>query len=384
MKKRFSNKVVVCILVLALALLTFSACSKNAGQSNTDNKTSAQPKTKTIVDQSGRSVVIPDKIDRVVSTSMVPLPAVYYLVMGSMDKMVAIHPGSLSAAKSSMLARLAPDVLNMKTEFISNDIVNMEELLALKPDIVFYRSLNDDETKQLEGAGLTAIGINPNYDPNGNVINALNSWLELVGKVMGQENRTEKIIQHSKSVEKEILAKTAAIAEKDKPRVLFLYKHAGGKIEVAGSNFFSQYWLETTGAINVAAELKGATSVNMEQIYSWNPDKIYITNFTEVQPADLYNNTIEGEDWSQLKAVQNKEVYKNPLGIYRWFPPSGDAPLMLKWLAQHNHPSLFTYDMNKEIKTYYSEFYGYNLTDDEVRLILNPVYGAAAGAYVKR
>lgn len=379
MKKRL-KPVVACVLLLALILVIMSACSKNT--SSPTQSTSA--KNKTVVDQSGRTVVIPDKIDRVVSTSMAPLPSVYYLVMGSMDKMIAIHPGSLSAAKSSMLARLAPDILNMKTDFISNDIVNMEELIALKPDVVFYRSLNDDETKQLDGAGITAVGVNPNYDPNGNVIIALNSWLELVGKVMGQENRTDKIIQHSKNVEKEILDKVTGMSEKEKPRILFLYKYSNGKIQVAGSNFFSQYWAETTGAINVAAELKGATDVNMEQIYKWNPDKIYITNFTEVQPKDLLNNAMEGQDWSQLKAVQNKEVYKIPLGIYRWFPPSGDAPLMLKWLAHHNHPDFFKYDINKEIKTYYREFYGYNLTDDEVSLILHPVYGAAAGAYVNR
>lgn len=378
--KKCLKPVVACVLLLALILIIMTACSKNT--SSPTQSTNA--KNKTVVDQSGRTVVIPDKIDRVVSTSMAPLPSVYYLVMGSMDKMIAIHPGSLSAAESSMLARLAPDILHMKTDFISNDIVNMEELIALKPDVVFYRSLNDDETKQLDGAGITAVGVNPNYDPNGNVIVALNSWLELVGKVMGQENRTDRIIQHSKNVEKEILDKVTGMSEKDKPRILFLYKYNNGKIQVAGSNFFSQYWAETTGAINVAAELKGATDVNMEQIYKWNPDKIYITNFTEVQPEDLLNNAMEGQDWSQLKAVQNKEVYKIPLGIYRWFPPSGDAPLMLKWLAQHNHPDLFKYDINKEIKTYYSDFYGYNLTDDEVNLILHPVYGAAAGAYVNR
>lgn len=47
---------------------------------------------------------------------------------------------------------------------------------------------------------------------------------------------------------------------------------------------------------------------------------------------------LQGQDWNQLKAVKNKQVYKVPLGIYRWYPPNGDAPLVLKWMAQHNHP----------------------------------------------
>ena len=114
-----------------------------------------------------------------------------------------------------------------------------------------------------------------------------------------------------------------------------------------------------------------------EQIYSWNPEIIYITNFTPVQPEDFYNNTIPGQDWSQVEAVKNKQVYKIPLGIYRWFPPSGDAPLMLKWLANHNQPDLFDYDMNNEIKSYYKDFYGYEVTDEDVEQILHPSSKAA-------
>jgi iron complex transport system substrate-binding protein len=117
----------------------------------------------------------------------------------------------------------------------------------------------------------------------------------------------------------------------------------------------------------------------MEQIYEWDPDIIYITNFTPVQPEDIYQNTAAGQDWRPLKAVRNKRVHKVPLGIYRWFPPSGDAPLMLKWLAQKNHPELFTYSIEAEIKDYYKKHYAYSLSDEEVNFILNPAAAAAAG-----
>ena len=66
-----------------------------------------------------------------------------------------------------------------------------------------------------------------------------------------------------------------------------------------------------------------------------------------------------------------------PLGIYRWYPPSGDAPLMLKWMAQKNHPDLFSYDMNEEIKDYYKRYYNYELSDMQVDEILNPPSEAA-------
>jgi iron complex transport system substrate-binding protein len=118
----------------------------------------------------------------------------------------------------------------------------------------------------------------------------------------------------------------------------------------------------------------------MEQIYQWNPDIVIITTFSQTMPDDLYNNTIPGQDWSHVKAVQERKVFKEPLGVYRWYPPSGDAPLMVKWMAQTQHPDLFTYDMREEVKNYYNEFYNYTLTDDQVEGILSSNPEAARGA----
>ncbi len=127
-------------------------------------------------------------------------------------------------------------------------------------------------------------------------------------------------------------------------------------------------------------EIKIKAKVDMEQIYKWNPEIIYITNFTQTQPEDLINNNINGQDWSKVRAVQDKKVYKIPLGVYRWFPPSGDTPLMLKWLAQKNHPEIFSdYKIEEEIKDYYSMFYNYKLSDKQVEMILNPARAAAEG-----
>ena len=78
--------------------------------------------------------------------------------------------------------------------------------------------------------------------------------------------------------------------------------------------------------------------------------------------------------------MQNKKVYKEPLGTYRWLPPSGDAPLMAKWMAQTLHPDLFTYNMTEEIISYYKEFYQYDLTQEQAEGILEAVPEAAKGA----
>ena len=91
---------------------------------------------------------------------------------------------------------------------------------------------------------------------------------------------------------------------------MILFNYNDSALTVSGSNFFGQYWLTSTGAVNVAQDLSGIAPVNMEQIIQWDPDIIYITNFSPRMPEDLIENKISGHDWSQIKAVKNKKVYK--------------------------------------------------------------------------
>jgi ABC-type Fe3+-hydroxamate transport system, periplasmic component len=225
----------------------------------------------------------------------------------------------------------------------------------------------------MEAAGIPAVAIKPMARADGNTLEIYNSWIKLIGEVMGQETRADEIINLGREAEKMVADRVKNVSEDQKPQAMVLYKHDDKKIEIAGSNFFGSYWLKTTGARDAAQEINGTKQVNMEQIYKWNPDIIYITNFTSTLPEDLLNNTITGQDWSKVKAVQNGKVYKIPLGIYRWFPPSGDSPLMLKWMAQKNQPELFKdYDITAEIKKYYAQVYKYNLSDQQVQTILNP------------
>lgn len=338
-------------------------------------------RTRIIIDQNGREVEIPEKIERIATGRILPFPAVWYLATGSADEIIGIHPASKSAAENSILRKFVPEILNAKTSFIQGDEMNIEELYKLNPDIVFMYGDKGNKLEDLEGKGITTVGIRTMSIANGNSIETLNSWLELLGKMTNQEERASKIIEYGRKVEKEISEEVKVLKEEEKIKGLMIFRMSEKKIEVSGKNFFGNYWLKQTGAIDVAEnDINIRADVDMEQIYKWNPEVIYITNFTDIMPEDLYNNRVEGQDWSKIKAVKDKKVYKIPLGIYRWFPPCGDSPLMLKWLAQKNYPKIFKdYKIEDEIKDYYNEFYDYTLTDEEIKSILNPVKEASAG-----
>lgn len=346
-----------------------------------DKENEKKEKPKVIVDQNGREVEIPDEIDRIVTGRILPFPAVWFLATGSTDEIVGIHPASKSAAENSILKKLAPSILDAQTNFIQGNDMNVEELYKLNPDIVFMYGDSGNRLDGIEGKGINAVGIKTMSIAQGDSVETLNSWLKLLGQITNQQERAGKIIDYGRRVQEDISKKLEGMKENEKKRGLMIFTYADKGIVVSGKGFFGNYWLNATGAVDVAENdinIQGA--VNMEQIYKWNPEIIYITNFTDVQPEDLYKNKIDGQDWSKVKAVQDKEVYKIPLGIYRWFPPCGDSPLMLKWLAQKNYPELFKdYKIENEIRKYYKEFYDYSPTDDEINKILNPSRAAAEG-----
>ena len=138
------------------------------------------------------------------------------------------------------------------------------------------------------------------------------------------------IFEYGRKTYDEIQAALNGVKGLKRPRALILFNYGEGNIKTSGSNFYGQYWLESTGAVNVASELSGMADINMEQIYAWDPDIIYITNFSRHMPEDLYENAIPGHDWSTVRAVRERKVYKFPLGMYRWYPPASDTPLVLK------------------------------------------------------
>lgn len=395
MKKRLVSGLLTAFMFVGL----FAGCGSSVekGQANKNQETASQEAveemttedeetgdkgengaTRTIIDHAGHEVTLPAEINRIAITSITPLPSVYCMFEGSTDRLVGISPSSMAAAENSLLAQIFPEITEIPTEFMSGGEVNIEELIAMEPDVVFYRDGNADEYEKLTAAGLNAVAFST-MQWGSDSIETLEAWVTLLGDVLGEEDRAAGITEYGRKLYDMIYERIATVDESEKPRVLFLYKYGDGMIQTSGKNHFGQYWAEATGAVNVAEESDAAAlEINMEQIYEWNPDMIYVTNFAPYLEEDFYNNDIEGHDWSVVKAVQEKKVYKCPLGVYRWYPPSSDTPLMLLWMAKTNYPELFSdIDLEAEIKEYYQKFYGIELTDENIEMIFNPSREAA-------
>ena len=395
------RKVMALVLAGVLAVSVLAGCSGGKGEKESiassseqtqeqtvpDTAESTQESTEeagsvTVTDHTGNVVTIDGEINRIVVTDVYPLASVLTVFLGSAEKIVGVAPTSMSAAKSGILGELYPEFLEADTGFVEDGNVNVESVLALEPDLVFYNAGNKELGESLTAAGMTAVGVSATkfgFD----AIETYNQWVTLLAEIFPEKGESAlAVTEYSRDIYDMIQERVSDIPEEERKEVLFLFQYSAENMITSGRNFFGQYWCEAIGAHNVAEEVEAQGTnavINMEQVYEWNPDVIFITNFTPTQPSDLYGNTIGADDWSTVAAVQNENVYKMPLGTYRTYTPNTDTPLTLLYLAKQVYPDIFEdIDLTAEVKDYYSQMYGVELTDDQVAAMYNPS-GAAAG-----
>lgn len=367
-------------LSLTMTALLVS-CSLPKTSTSASASATAQPSTVTITDHADREVEVPTNPKRVAVLGIYPLPSMLTVYLDSCDSIVAMEPGSMNAAKNGILSQLYPDITNITTDIMDGDDVNIESLLALKPDVVFYNASDTQDLEKLENAGLTAVAFSATKWKF-NCTETFNEWMNLLDQIYPEHagNREELIKKYSTDTYNKIQDTVKNVEEKQK--VLFLFQYDENTMITSSSKFFGQWWCDAVGAVNVAQDVpaeKTNAVITMEQVYEWDPDVIVITNFTQAKPDDLYNNAIGSDDWSNVSAVKNKRVYKMPLGTYRTYTPSVDSPMTLEWLAQAVYPELFKdMDVKADVKEYYQNLFGVTLTDEQVDQMYTPNASASS------
>ena len=385
------KKLMAMMMCLTLTVGTFAGCaggetkeaedSKTEEMSDKDSEQEVSKDTITITDHADREVEVPAEINRIVVADIYPMASVLTVFLGSAKKLVGIVPVCMSAAVSGLLGELFPEILDADTSFMNGADLNVESLLALEPDVVFCSAGNSELISTLDNAQIPAVGISPSkwdYD----ILETYDQWTALLSQMFPENsNKSEEISAYSKEVYEQVQEMVKDIPQEEKKKVLFLFQYDDQQMVTSGKHFFGQFWCDAVGALNAAEEIEVDNSnavINMEQVYQWNPDVIIITNFTPTQPEDLYHNAVGGDDWSTVKAVQDKQVYKMPLGTYRSYTPSADTPVTLYWMAKTVYPDFFPdLDITKEVKDYYQDLYQVSLTDDQIERMYNPSSAAA-------
>lgn len=321
---------------------------------------------KTVTDDLNRQVEVADTVTRTVVADIYPLAGSLALFLGGPEKIVGIHPVSMQAVKGRLLAQLWPSMTNIDTTFMKGSEINVESLLALKPDVVFVNANNRNLIRRLESLGIAALAVSTNKN-NYDVLATFDSWMKILQSVWPDKTIAQQAKTQTQAIVRLVKDRTASL--RNPKRIFFLVNYDARRIVTSGQRFFGQYWADMINAVNVAQAITAESAnaqVNMEQVYAFDPEVIFITNFTKATPQTLYDNTFN--DWSSVQAVRDKAVYKMPLGIYRSYTPAADSPLTLLWLAKTTYPELFAdIDLVARAKDFYQKVFGIALTDTQAQ-----------------
>ncbi len=317
-----------------------------------------------IVDQLGRSVTIPAKVDRVVILMHHALDVAVEL--GAQDKIVGI----LSDWQKYLPAgfkKAWPEIDTVATPGDLRTSVNTEELLKLKPDVVIITHYMMGKTgKQIEALGLPVIGLsfykagfeeasvlNPKLkDPNKSYTEGTKEAVRLLGDILDRKERAENLLAHIFKNRQLIEKRLGQLKKGDRVTTYMAYP----KLFSMGTGKYASVIMERAGGLNVAMEMSGYKQVSMEEVLKWNPEVI----FTQDRYKFVADQITTSDSWQSVQAVKNHKVFITPEYVKPWGHPCPESiGLGELWMAKKLYPEKFKdIDMQAYADDYYKKFYG--------------------------
>lgn len=352
--------------LLAMLLSTAVAVSSLTGISVFAADKTGEEETRTVVDATGAEVEVPAHPKRIALPAMV-LPNMVYALQGNAENIVSIPPAAYSGWEMSILKDLAPELEDVDTTMVNDDFsVNVEALADADVDLVLNWDSETDQAEQLKALGIPCVLVSSAKDMDG-----LKNLVTMLGDALNCEDRAKQVTDWYDETMDYFNSKAdevAALSEDEMPRVLHFQNVHEMTCYTGGIN---TYITTLEGGQNFTLP-EDITEPSMETILEYDPEIIFISNFDDVTPEDFYENKLEGQDWSNVSAVKNHKVYKVPCGLYRWAPPNTfEKPLYMKWTASIVQPEIFSdYDIRTEISDFYKDYYGYELSDEQLDSLL--------------
>jgi iron complex transport system substrate-binding protein len=318
-------------------------------------------KTRSITYYGDQTVVVPERIERVATTWEAQNAILAMLGFG--DKIVA----TTRVVKDMPVFRhFVPSIGNAVVAGSSGGEINIEALMALKPDVLFVAGkLPPARMEQLRQVGIAVAAFKANS------MAALIERTQITGEILGPE-AARRASAYREYYEHNVARVSAGLAKVPVKERLKVYHCLGDPLATTGRPSLNQDWMDLAGAVNVAEHwMQGGgwntAKVSLEQVLAADPDVIVSMRAQEAEQIR------QDGRWRGLRAVREGRVYTNPRGMFWWCRETSEEAMQFLWLARTLYPDAFPdVDMRKETREFYQRFYGYRLSDDEVSDFLHP------------
>ncbi len=315
-----------------------------------------------VTDQLGVKVTLPDTIQRAVVLQHHSLDVIVQLnaqkqVVGVVrDWPKMISPG---------FVRLAPEFKGLP-EPGELTKVNIEALLALRPDVVIVTHyVPADMLKQLHDTGVPVVQIaffqvppsergklNPVLtDEKTAYTQGMLEAVTLLGEVFGKQAAAKELNDYTLAQRAIIDKRTAGLPDATRTTMYM----ANPDMNTYGSGKYTGVVMRLAGGLNVARAMDGYGKVTMEQVLQWNPAVIIVQDRYINVAAEIKKDPA----WATVQAVKNQRIYITPEYVKPWGHPVPESVALGEmWMAKVLHPELFKdIDLNAQVNTFYRKFY---------------------------
>lgn len=360
---------VLAALTLCLGMaFAVTGCSSGGGSDEgsqqSSEQTAATSETREFTDSAGRTVEVPAVIDRIAPSGHT---ANQVLLTMASEKMVGLSQ-ELSEDQQKYLGVDTSDLPVFGAIFGAKGDLNKEAIAAADPQVIIDTGVLDDDVAsgldQLqEELGIPCVFIETNMDDYG-------ASYEKLGELLGMEERGNELSEYCQNAYDEVVDVMSTISDDERANVLYLMGEDGTNVIAKGTQQAEVVDLvaDNLAVMDNPSNTGMGSETSLEQIALWNPDIIVFAS------GSIYDTVADDPAWDGIAAIDNGTYYEAPGTPYNWLnsPPTVNQVMGMQWLPRLLYPDKFDDSIADVTKSYYSTFYGYDLSDEELdELIAN-------------
>lgn len=318
---------------------------------------------KEIVDMAGRTVTLPECINKVYNSS----PPATYMLYAIDSSLIAGLNYPFTGNETKYLRREFTTLPILGGWFGQGRTPNMESILEVKPDlmIAWARRQGAINGKIEEMAGRLNM---PVVYLKLDELREYSEAFLFLGKLLGREERGRELSEYASKALAEVERITASIPERERLSVYYAEGADGLSTECDRSSHAE--------LINLAAgrnvyrceprDAFGMERISLEQVILYDPQVIL------VKERAFYEKVYADSRWRGIAAVKNKRVHLIPNAPFNWFdrPPSFMRLLGVQWLTSLFYPHYLPTDLAQETRRFYKLFLDLELGENELKEIL--------------
>jgi iron complex transport system substrate-binding protein len=300
----------------------------------------------TVTDFRGKTLQLAKPAERIVCLIESALSGIYML--GEEKRVIGIARNIYTGDVHPYYAALDPRIRDKKLPAPGNwDFVNLESLLALKPDLVIIWAQQSEVIAALEEKGIPVFGVFIQRKED------VYQEMQALGKITGNLKRAEELVAYTRRELARFQDRVGSLSAEKRPGIYYMW--AQGNLETSCGESTVNDLIRLAGGRNVCASLPNEhLIVNMEKVLAWNPDLIVMWTNERKNPEDI----IRDPQWKRIKAVRSQRVHEFP-EVFLCDLWTLKFVYAVKMVAKWAHPELFRdIDLNREKQKMMQFLYG--------------------------